>query len=103
MPPAIPEDPIEIGWRLAPEHWGRGYATEARGRCSRFGFAISSLPEIISFAVADNYRSSAVMQRLGMPHDRDVDFHHPRVPDSPAASEAARALSADARGLARAQ
>src|SRR6185436_1247870 len=29
---------VEIGWRLAPAHWGKGYATEAAKAALRFGF-----------------------------------------------------------------
>ncbi len=82
MPPVIPDETTEIGWRLAPEHWGKGYASEAASALLRFGFRDLKLPEIISFAVADNRRSIAVMQRIGMLHDETCDFDHPRVPDS---------------------
>ncbi|WP_340373756.1 hypothetical protein U5640_43960 [Streptomyces sp. SS7] len=37
------------------------------------------LPEIVSFTVAGNRRSRAVMQRLGMTHDPREDFDHPRL------------------------
>jgi len=29
---------VEIGWRLAREHWGHGYATEAATAALAFGF-----------------------------------------------------------------
>jgi RimJ/RimL family protein N-acetyltransferase len=81
MPPVIPEETTEIGWRLAPEHWGKGYASEAASALLGFGFRDLKLPEIISFAVAGHRRSIAVMQRIGMLHDPTWDFDHPRVPD----------------------
>ncbi|RAZ76957.1 GNAT family N-acetyltransferase [Mesorhizobium atlanticum] len=73
---------IEIGWRLAPEFWGNGYVTEAAEAWLAFGFETLGVDEIVSFAVADNHRSIAVMKRLGMRADPDADFDHPSVPDS---------------------
>lgn len=75
---------VEIGWRLAAEHWGRGYATEAARAAMRFGFEDVGLDEIVSFTVPANTRSRAVMERLGMTRNPDDDFDHPRVdPASP--------------------
>lgn len=31
LAPFVPKGTIEIGWRLAPEYWGKGYVTEDRG------------------------------------------------------------------------
>jgi RimJ/RimL family protein N-acetyltransferase len=82
MPPVIPEEKIEIGWRLAAGHWGRGYASEAATALLRFGFRDLGLEEIISFAATANARSIAVMQRIGLRHDELSDFKHPRVPET---------------------
>jgi RimJ/RimL family protein N-acetyltransferase len=82
MPPAIPAEEIEIGWRLAAEYWGKGYASEAASAWLRFGFRDLGLQEIISFAVATNVRSIAVMQRIGLRYDETSDFDHPRVPET---------------------
>jgi ribosomal-protein-alanine N-acetyltransferase len=71
---------VEVGWRLAQEHWGRGYATEAAHAALEFGFASVGLDEIVSFTVPANIRSRAVMERLGMTHDEKDDFDHPRIP-----------------------
>lgn len=70
---------VEIGWRLAAEHWGFGYATEAAAEALRFGFENAGLEEIVSFTVPANVRSRAVMERLGMRHDAEGDFDHPKV------------------------
>jgi len=75
-------DAVEIGWRLATRFWGNGYVTEAAAALLDFGFAGKVLPEIVSFAVAANHRSTAVMERLGMQRDPARDFDHPRVSDS---------------------
>ena len=72
---------VEIGWRLARPHWGRGYATEAANLALKVGFETLDLEEIVSFAVAGNRRSRAVMERLGMV-DTGFTFEHPDVPDN---------------------
>ena len=72
---------VEVGWRLAREAWGRGYATEAARAAAGYGFGAAGLEEIVSFTAVANVRSRAVMERLGMTrHPRD-DFDHPLVPE----------------------
>ena len=73
----------EIGWRLAFDTWGRGYATEAARLALAHGFAIVGLAEIVSFTTVRNLRSRQVMERIGMRHDPADDFDHPRLPGSP--------------------
>ena len=80
--PVAEDGVIEIGWRLAPQFWGKGYVTEAALRWLDYGFEDLGLDRIISFAVADNHRSTAVMRRIGMHPRPDLDFDHPNVPDS---------------------
>jgi RimJ/RimL family protein N-acetyltransferase len=70
---------VEIGWRLAGEYWGKGYATEAAKSVLEVGFDRLHLPEIVSFTATINRRSRAVMERLGMNLDAET-FEHPIVP-----------------------
>src|SRR5215470_17360821 len=56
---------VEIGWRLAAEHWGRGFAPEGARAALRFGFEDAGLAEIVSFTVPANTRSRRVMEKLG--------------------------------------
>jgi RimJ/RimL family protein N-acetyltransferase len=70
---------VEIGWRLAHEHWGKGYATEGAKAALRHGFDVVKLPQIVSFTVPDNIRSRAVMEKLGMTRDPADDFDHPNI------------------------
>ena len=71
---------VEIGWRLAREHWGHGYATEGARAALSFGFGTLKLTEIVSFTVPANVRSRRVMERLGMTRDLGDDFDHPGLP-----------------------
>jgi RimJ/RimL family protein N-acetyltransferase len=59
-------DEIEIGWRLLPEFWGQGYATEAATAWRDHAFGRLDMPQLISVADVPNVRSHRVMQRLGM-------------------------------------
>lgn len=70
---------VEVGWRLAHEHWGHGYATEGARAALEFGFSQLGLAEIVSFTALGNTRSRAVMRRLGMLEDV-YPFDHPSVP-----------------------
>jgi len=71
---------VEIGWRLAQEFWGQGYATEAANASLRYGFEQLTLKEIVAYTVPLNERSRAVMKRIGMTHDPADDFDHPHLP-----------------------
>jgi len=72
---------VEIGWRLAFNYWGHGYATEAARLALGHGFGPLALAEIVSFTSATNHRSRAVMERLGMRRDPADDFDYPTLPE----------------------
>src|SRR5438105_8144847 len=46
---------VEVGWRLAFDHWRHGYATEAATAALHFGFTTTGLTEIVSFTVPENH------------------------------------------------
>jgi RimJ/RimL family protein N-acetyltransferase len=71
---------VEVSWKLAREHWGHGYATEAAREALRFGFERLGLHEIVAMTVPANKPSLRVMERLGMTHDPDDDFDRPGMP-----------------------
>ncbi len=72
---------VEVGWRLRPDTWGRGYATEAASASVRFGFEQVGLDEILAITTTPNARSQAVMERIGMVRDPTGDFDHPSLPE----------------------
>lgn len=56
---------FEVGWTLAREHWGRGFATEG-GRCAlSYAFGEMGRDHVISLIHPDNRGSIAVATRLG--------------------------------------
>ncbi|MFV2058172.1 MAG: GNAT family N-acetyltransferase [Thiohalomonadales bacterium] len=80
----IPVTPcIEIGWRLAQEYWGNGYATEAARASLDVAFTKLNIETIYSFTAVSNVKSRAVMEELNMVN-MQRNFDHPMVPqDSP--------------------
>ena len=71
---------LEIGWRLAAQHWGRGYATEGARASLAHAFNALGREEVVSFTTTRNARSRHVMEKLGMIRRPEDDFDHPRVP-----------------------
>ncbi|MEO7105441.1 MAG: GNAT family N-acetyltransferase [Rhodoferax sp.] len=72
---------VEIGWRLAPAAWHKGYATEGAAAALHFAFTQLRLPQVVAMSVPTNGPSHSVMERIGMVRDEAADFDHPRVPD----------------------
>jgi len=72
---------VEIGWRIAKDYWGKGYAYEAAKEALRYGFEELKLPEIVSMTTVKNRRSRKLMEKLGLTHDPADDFENPKVPD----------------------
>ena len=72
---------IEVGWRFAKKYWGHGYATEAGMASLNYAFTQLNVEEVVSFAVANNRKSIAVMERLGM-SNMNSNFSHPKVPEN---------------------
>jgi len=70
----------ELGWRLAAEHWGQGFATEGARAAVRFAFEALALAQIVSYTAVENLRSRRVMEKLGMTHNPHEDFAHPLLP-----------------------
>jgi RimJ/RimL family protein N-acetyltransferase len=68
MPELLPA--VEIGWRLAPTHWGMGYATEAARAALDFGIRLPNAPDIVSVCQAGNDASARIMQKIGLAFDR---------------------------------
>ncbi|HEX4895312.1 MAG TPA: GNAT family N-acetyltransferase [Solimonas sp.] len=57
---------IQVGYRLYPEHWGQGYATEMARALLRYGFEERQLPEIVAMADVGNTASRHVLEKIGL-------------------------------------
>lgn len=69
---------VEIAWRIRPEYWNKGYATEAARACLDYARARGIANEIYAFTSLPNKRSERVMQKAGM--SKVAEFSHPKVP-----------------------
>ena len=56
----------DMGYELAPEYWGRGYATEAARAVLAFGFAELRIHRVWANCIAENVASAHVLEKLGM-------------------------------------
>ncbi|WP_232799695.1 GNAT family N-acetyltransferase [Motilimonas sp. E26] len=83
---AIPNTPfIEVGWRLAKQHWGKGYAPEGAQAALAFAFEQLDQPAIYAFTTLTNLPSQRVMTKLGM-INIEQNFLHPKLaPEHPLA------------------
>lgn len=72
---------VEIGWRLAAEHWNKGLATEGASAAARYAFDTLAVAELVSFTVPRNTASRRVMEKIGMTHSSADDFDHPNLPE----------------------
>jgi len=66
LPEILPA--VEVGWRLARAHRGRGLATEAGAAAVEFGFTKGGLDCLVSIYEPENEASGRVMARLGFTH-----------------------------------
>ena len=72
---------IEIGWTLHPDHWGKGYATEAGAAAVTYAFAHHDVDALYSVILRENLASQAVARRLGFaPWDERVLASFPSMP-----------------------
>jgi RimJ/RimL family protein N-acetyltransferase len=63
---------VEVGWILAKEHWGQGYATEAAIACVQYAFKELKLTRLVSLITKGNDRSIRVAEKIGERYVRDV-------------------------------
>ena len=74
VPTFLPEilPAVEVGWRLDPSVWGRGYATEGATAALDEAFTTLGFSEVCSVPQSDNHASVRVAERLGMRRSRSV-------------------------------
>ncbi|XUU61370.1 GNAT family N-acetyltransferase [Erythrobacter sp. HA6-11] len=68
---------FELGWRLREDAWGKGYAREAALATRNVGFTHYDAPRLIALTVRRNEPSWRLMRRIGMVHERELDFIDP--------------------------
>jgi RimJ/RimL family protein N-acetyltransferase len=63
---------VELGWMVAREHWGQGYATEAALAMRDWGIAERGFTRLVSVIRPGNDRSVRVAQKIGERYERDI-------------------------------
>ncbi|MGB0391284.1 MAG: GNAT family N-acetyltransferase [Salibacteraceae bacterium] len=71
----------DIGWRLKPSSWGKGYATEGAKRCLKYAFNDLKINKLIATCTSQNINSEKVMQKIGM--RKEGIFNHPKLVEYP--------------------
>ncbi|HCW61868.1 MAG: GNAT family N-acetyltransferase [Pseudomonadota bacterium] len=72
---------LELGWRLASSHWGKGYAKEAAAATVQWCRQHRPLDgRLIAYTVPGNSASRGLMTALGMQRQPNMDFDHPDLP-----------------------
>ena len=71
----LPEfDEIDLGYRILPEFWGLGIATEASRAILNYGFDSLKIKKIIAIAFKENRASIRVMEKVGMKFDKFAPY-----------------------------
>jgi RimJ/RimL family protein N-acetyltransferase len=81
MPAREPLNEVELGWRLAREAWGHGYATEGARASLAWCWANLDTPTVMAITVPANLRSRRVMEKIGLTYVEGGDFDHPALPE----------------------
>lgn len=66
---------IEVGYGIAKEFWGRGYASEAAAAFLRYGFIGLGLEKIVAVAMPENLASRRVMEKIGMKYGHIGEYY----------------------------
>lgn len=65
---------IEVGYRLMPSAWGKGFATEAARACVAWGFDHLDVDQIVGVTLPDNFASQHVLEKIGLTYRR-MGYH----------------------------
>jgi RimJ/RimL family protein N-acetyltransferase len=65
---------LEVGWVLAPDHWGKGYATEGARATLDWAFGTLDVDHVISLIHPENVASIRVAERVGETSEGTTDF-----------------------------
>jgi RimJ/RimL family protein N-acetyltransferase len=67
----------EVGWGIAREHWGKGYASEGAAAAMDYAFFVLGWPEVIHCIDENNAASQGVARKLGSRYLRRVSMPTP--------------------------
>lgn len=67
---------LEIGWQLAPDSWGRGYASEAGHATAHWALRQPGVDELFAVVRTANVRAAATAERIGMEWVGETDKYY---------------------------
>lgn len=67
---------VELAYRLLPQYWGQGFATEACLAVCQYAFVQLGMKELISIIDPNNTQSLKVAKRIGMKYLKETLFHN---------------------------
>lgn len=70
---------VELGYRFAPEYWGRGLGTEAARAVRDYAFEHLGMARLISMIEPENSASIRVAEKVGMAHEKEIRQWNRRV------------------------
>ena len=65
----------ELGYRLLPEYWGQGLATEGAGACIDYAFNHLGVPYVVAVALPENKASCRVLEKVGFNFQKIDEFY----------------------------
>lgn len=65
----------ELGYMLHPDHWGKGYMTDAARRLARYGFEDRRLHKVYANAFETNPASQRVLEKVGFEREGTLREH----------------------------
>ena len=69
----LEHDRLNLGLRLEPSAWGKGYATELASESLRHSFEDLKLPEVFALVRPTNSASIRVLEKIGMQRTGSLD------------------------------
>lgn len=73
----LKENQVSLGYRLFPDYWNKGFATEIAKSLIEYGFNRLQLKKIVATARQENTSSIRVLDKAGMKFEKTVDYHYP--------------------------
>jgi len=72
----LQENEVDVGYRLLPEHWGKGFAVECATACCNTGFREFGLKRIVARIHPENHRSIRVAEKMSMKFETDLEYEN---------------------------
>lgn len=68
------KDFYDLGYRLMPQYWGKGYATEAGKALVNYAFETLQIKNVFAFVDAENAASIKVLQKSGLHCESQFEY-----------------------------